>query len=69
MMGISPLGISDDDNITIDYDEAVSNQGDMERSMESSHNSGRSRALEDSAPVSVKASLWTAPVCTKEGNQ
>ena len=55
MMGISLLGISDDDNITIDYDDAVSNQDDMERSMESSHNSGRSRALEDSASVSVRS--------------
>ena len=45
MMGI-PSGINDDDNITIDYDDAVS---DMDRSMEGSCTS--SRALEDSASM------------------
>ncbi len=49
MMGI-PSGINDDDNITIDYDDAVS---DMERSMEGSYTS--SRALDDSASMSVRS--------------
>ena len=51
-MGIQS-GINDD--ITIDYDDAVSNQDDMERSIDSSYNSSRSRALEDSATMSVRS--------------
>ena len=50
VMGIPP-GINDDDNITIDYDDAVS---DVERSMEGSYTC--SRTLDDSASMmSVKS--------------
>ena len=38
-----PSGINDDDNITIDYDDAVS---DMERSLDGSHTSNPSMQYE-----------------------